>query len=266
MPTLDRPQGQLYYDVCDIVPPWREAETVLFLNGLAMDSNIWITWLPLLTDRYRVVRTDLRGFGRSFVPSPGSQWSIEQLADDVLAVMDATDTERVHFVGESTGGTVGLFLAADYPARMHSLTTVSAAHRGGSIQLAAALRDDVETLGMEGWSKKLMALRFHPNGLSQEMYDWFHETQRQSDPHACMELVDMLVRCDLSERLPGIDVPTLILAPDDSPFVRVEVQVERLRAMPRAELAVIANSRHGLSHSHGEECARALRGFIDRLS
>ena len=46
-------------------------ETVLFLNGLAIDSDIWVTWLPALVDRYRIVRTDLRGFGRSFVPAAG---------------------------------------------------------------------------------------------------------------------------------------------------------------------------------------------------
>ena len=41
MPILQRANGNLFYDVCDIVPPWQEKETVLFLNGLAIDSDIW---------------------------------------------------------------------------------------------------------------------------------------------------------------------------------------------------------------------------------
>ena len=66
MPTLERPEGNIHYDVCDIVPPWVEPrETILFLHGLAIDSDIWITWLPTLADRYRIVRMDLRGFGPS---------------------------------------------------------------------------------------------------------------------------------------------------------------------------------------------------------
>ena len=77
MTMLKRPQGDLYYDVCDIVPPWATKETILFLNGLAINSDIWVTWLPELADRYRIVRTDLRGFGRSFVPAKGAPWSID---------------------------------------------------------------------------------------------------------------------------------------------------------------------------------------------
>lgn len=265
MPILKRANADLYYDVCDIVPPWQNKETVLFLNGLAIDSDIWITWLPALVDRYRIVRTDLRGFGRSFVPPAGETWHIEDIARDVIDVMAATGTDRVHFVGESTGGTVGLHLAAHFADKLLSLTTVSAAHRGGAIQNSKDLRDEVETVGMQAWSAKVMDLRFHPGALSSEMHAWFHDVQRNSAPHACRDLVDMLVACDLTDRLPDIDVPTLILAPDNSPFVTVEAQVERLRAMPNAELAVIANSRHGVSHSHGVECARILRRFIDGL-
>lgn len=78
MPTLERPEGNIHYDFCDIVPPWVEPrETILFLHGLAIDSDIWITWLPTLADRYQIVRMDLRGFGRSFVPAQGEPWSID---------------------------------------------------------------------------------------------------------------------------------------------------------------------------------------------
>lgn len=262
---LKRPQGDLYYDVCDIVPPWATPkETILFLNGLAIDSGIWVTWLPELADRFRLVRADLRGFGRSFVPAKGAPWSIELIVGDVLDVMHAVGIERVHFVGESTGGTVGIHMAAHHAEKLASITTVSAAHRGGAIQRSGALRDDVERLGMEKWSETLMPLRFHPGGLSEPMQRWFHNVQRGSAPHACAELVDMLVGADLTAALPTIRVPMLILAPDDSPFVTVEQQVERLRAVPGSELHVIAGARHGLAHSHGPQCARALRDFLKR--
>lgn len=265
MTMLKRPDGDLYYDVCDIVPPWvTPKETILFLNGLAIDSDIWVTWLPQLADRYRIVRMDLRGFGRSFVPAKGAPWSIELIVEDVCDVMRAIGVERVHFVGESTGGTVGIHMAAHHADRLASITTVSAAHRGGAIQRARALRDDVERLGMEKWSETLMTLRFHPGSVSEAMARWFHDVQRRSAPHACADLVDMLVGADLTAALPAISVPMLILAPDDSPFVPVEQQVERLRAVPGSELQVIAGARHGLAHSHGPHCARALRDFLGR--
>ena len=259
--------GELYYEICDIVPPWRQpAETILFLNGLAIDADIWVTWLPELVGRYRILRTDLRGFGRSFVPQPGAPWSLERIARDVREVMAAAGVERVHFVGESTGGTVGLYLAAHEPRALLSLTTVSAAHRGGSINRAQRLRDDIAAIGMDAWSEDLMRLRFTEGALSERMLRWFHDVQRGSAPHACVDLVDMLVSADLTSSLDSIHVPTLILAPDDSPFVSVETQVERLRAIPASELHVVAGARHGVAFSHGPECARVLSDFLRRRS
>jgi len=256
MPTLQRPEGALHYELTDIAPPWTgPRETILFLHGLAIDSDIWLPWLPALVGRYRIVRLDLRGFGRSFVPGPSAPWSMEAIAGDVRAVMAAVGAEKVHFVGESTGGTVGLFMAVHQPDALLSLTTVSAAHRGGSIARARQLRDDVTALGMDRWSETLMVQRFHPGALPEPMWRWFHDVQRSAVPHACLDLLDMLVQVDLSARLPEIRTPTLIIAPDDSPFVSVESQVERLRAIPGSRLQVIAGSRHGVAFSHGKECA-----------
>ena len=267
MPMLERSEGDIHYEVCDIVPPWVEPrETILFLHGLAVDSDIWITWLPILADRYRIIRMDLRGFGRSFVPAEGADWSIDAMADDVLDVLATLGPQRVHFVGESTGGTVGLHLAAHHPGRLQTLTMVSAAHRGGTIGRAQALRDDVHGLGMDAWSAKLMPLRFPSGCLSPAMERWFHDTQRASAPRACVDLVDMLVQVDLTEALGEIRVPTLLIAPDDSPFVSLETQVERLRVMPDCEMHVVAGARHGVSFSHGPECAGALRDFLERRS
>ena len=267
MPMLERSEGDIHYELCDIVPPWQEPrETILFLHGLAVDSDIWITWLPILADRYRIIRMDLRGFGRSFVPAEGADWSIDAMADDVLDVLAALGPQRVHFVGESTGGTVGLHLAAHHPGRLQTLTMVSAAHRGGTIGRAQALRDDVHELGMDAWSAKLMPLRFPAGCLSPAMERWFHDTQRASAPQACVDLVDMLVQVDLTEALGDIQVSTLLIAPDDSPFVSLETQVERLRAMPDCEMHVVAGARHGVAYSHGPECAGALRDFLERRS
>lgn len=265
MPILQRPEGDLYYEVCDIVPPWVERkQTILFLNGLAMTSDIWVTWLPELVPYYRVIRTDLRGFGRSFVPGQGAPWSLELIAQDVLAVMKATDTEQIHFVGESTGGTVGMYLALEYPQALASVTPVSAAHAGGSIQMAQQLRDEIGEIGMDAWSARMMDRRFHPGTITDAMHRWFHEVQRSCAPHVCTDLVDMLVGMDLTGRLGEIKVPTLILSPDDSPFVVAEEQLKRLRAIPDSVLHVVAGARHGVSHSHGPECGRALRDFLER--
>ena len=70
MPYLNRDWGAAYYRDCDEAVPWQRddqgaCESVLFLNGLAIDGDIWVTWLPELVGRFRLIRLDLRGFGRS---------------------------------------------------------------------------------------------------------------------------------------------------------------------------------------------------------
>jgi len=76
MPTLDRPGGPLHYEVTDVTAPWAgEPETILFHHGVGITGDIWLEWLPPLADRYRLVRLDVRGFGRSSVPGPGFGWS-----------------------------------------------------------------------------------------------------------------------------------------------------------------------------------------------
>ena len=130
--------------------PWVENPgTVVFCHGVSTTHGIWSTWLPVLADRYRLVRFDTRGFGRSTVPGAGFHWSLDLLVGDVMAVARAAGAETFHLVGESLGGTVALALAIAHGNALESLTVCSAAHRGGSIQRAGGWRAYIEEHGME---------------------------------------------------------------------------------------------------------------------
>ena len=79
-----------------------------------------------------------------------------------------------------------------------------------------------------------------------------------------MGLADVLMGTDLTPELGRIRVPTLLLAPGQSPFVPLPVMEEMHAAIPGSELRVFAGARHGLPYSHGAACGRALRDFHDR--
>src|SRR5690242_7549481 len=135
MPVLETATGGLYYEAIDLVPPWAaERPPILFHHGISATSAIWGDWLPVLADRYRIIRFDMRGFGRSSVPPTDFNWSFDRLVDDVMAVADRAGAERVHFVGESIGGTVGLATALKQADRLASLTVSNGAHRGTAVQ------------------------------------------------------------------------------------------------------------------------------------
>src|SRR5436190_6028899 len=81
----------------------------------------WFRWLPRLARRYRVVRMDLRGHGASQMPAPDEPFSLDQLVDDVVQLLDVVGTRSAHVVGNSAGGYVGQRLAIRHPERMKTL-------------------------------------------------------------------------------------------------------------------------------------------------
>jgi len=243
---LDRPGGALHFEVIDATPRWAgAAPLIVFHHGIGATADIWADWLPALVDRYRIARFDTMGFGRS-------------------AVARAAGEGRFHFVGESLGGTVGLALASRHPDALVSLTASNASHRGGSIQRAREWREFICARGMAAWAEMMTPLRLDRAGVTDGQWRWFERAQAEASPDSVLDLADLLIGADLSPRLVGIRVPTLLLAPAQSPFVPLAVMEEIHAGIRGSELQVFADARHGLPCSHGAACGRALRAFLDR--
>jgi 3-oxoadipate enol-lactonase len=102
---------------------------VVLSHALATSMGIWAYQLPLLTRRFRVLRYDLRGHGRS--AAPGSSWTLEELASDVAALLDHLGIMRAAFVGLSIGGMIGQVFALKYPDRLSGLVLCSTGSRTG---------------------------------------------------------------------------------------------------------------------------------------
>ena len=265
MAFAERGGDRIHYQVIDLTPPWAsDPDTIIFQHGLGIDSDIWRGWLGTLIGRYRVVLADLRGFGRSSVPADDHAYSWTELMDDILAVADAVDAERFHFIGESIGGTLGLALAIDHGDRLLSLTAASTAHRGGSVQHVGNWRDFIATRGMEQWSAVMMERRFWPDALPTPVHAWFHDVQARSPVEPLLGLAQLLVDTDLTDSLPRIDTPTFLLAADRSPFVPLTVSTEIHHGIAGCEMQVIPKARHGVVCSHAAICAEAARAFLLR--
>ena len=94
--------------------PW-----ITFANSLVTSLEMWDAQAQMLSGRYRILRYDMRGHGRSGVPSP--PYGIADLASDAVALWDALGIDLSHWVGLSLGGMVGIHVAALHPARMRTL-------------------------------------------------------------------------------------------------------------------------------------------------
>jgi pimeloyl-ACP methyl ester carboxylesterase len=256
----------LHAEITDLMPPWRKpVETIVFCHGIATNADVWLAWLPALVADYRIVRFDLRGFGRSQTTIRPEDWSIELLADDLAAVARAAGDERVHLVGESAGGTVALALALKAPDLVRSVTASNASHKGGSIALVQGWRDEIAAHGIGVWSDRIMQARFTDDVLDDARRDWFATVQAASDPVSVLSLADALIAADLSDALSDLAVPALLLCPGESPFVAPELMRDMAARIPNATLRVFPGVRHGLPFSHAEDCAAELAKFLKNL-
>jgi 3-oxoadipate enol-lactonase len=92
------------------------APVLLFSNSLSSNLHMWDAQAAALKDRFRIVRYDSRGHGKSVADNP--PYSIAQLSRDALAIMDALKIEKAHFCGLSKGGMVGQWLLTHHRERI----------------------------------------------------------------------------------------------------------------------------------------------------
>jgi pimeloyl-ACP methyl ester carboxylesterase len=102
------------------------ADPVLLLHGWPQHWYEWRHLIPALADRHRVIAPDLRGFGWSDAPRDG--YRKEEMADDVLAVLDALGIERVKLVGHDWGGWIGFILCLRAPERFDRFLAFNIIH------------------------------------------------------------------------------------------------------------------------------------------
>jgi pimeloyl-ACP methyl ester carboxylesterase len=117
----------LSFDVRDGGP--REAAAVVLLHGFPQDATSWARVEPLLHDAgLRTLAPDQRGYSPGACPGGRAAYRIEELVEDVVALLDAAALPRAHLVGHDWGGGVAWEVAARHPDRIATLTVLSTPH------------------------------------------------------------------------------------------------------------------------------------------
>ncbi|HTR69463.1 MAG TPA: alpha/beta hydrolase, partial [Mycobacteriales bacterium] len=104
------------------------ASPLVLIQGLGYTADLWYRVLPGLSEPRMTIRLDNRGVGRSSVPEP--PWTVAEMADDVIEVLDAAGLERAHVFGVSMGGLIAQELVLRHPHRVDRLV-LGATHPGG---------------------------------------------------------------------------------------------------------------------------------------
>lgn len=235
-------------------PAWRNPEVVLLQHGFSRNTDHWRAWVPHLAGRFRVIRRDTRGHGGSAAGDRDHSWSIDAMARDVLIFLDAMDIERVHFVGEMTGGSTGLALAAAAPARVSSLTLVqSPIDLGHATKVIAGAQPRPDG--------RPVATPWADDPLRGE---WETLQRGRCDPQVIAAITRSLPASDLRRYLPQITAPTLICAPADHPAMPISGQIEMQQAITGARMLTYRGDI--LVDDVSAECCAALVALIDHTA
>ncbi len=97
----------------------QEGDAIIFLHFSGVNLMMWQRIIPYFQEHYRLILVDLRGHGKSDKPETG--YHMDEMARDVIGVMQHLKLERAHIVGSSLGAEVGLSIAANYPEKVISL-------------------------------------------------------------------------------------------------------------------------------------------------
>jgi 3-oxoadipate enol-lactonase len=142
------------YELAYLLHGEPDRPVVVLCHALATSMDIWAYQLPLLARRFRVLRYDLRGHGRS--AAPGSSYTLEELASDVAALLDHLEIARAAFVGLSIGGMVGQVFALQYPEKLSALVLCSTGSRTEP-QAKTTIEDRILKVRADGLNSQLGA-------------------------------------------------------------------------------------------------------------
>jgi 3-oxoadipate enol-lactonase len=180
-------------------------------NSLGTDHSLWDFQVAALSRERSVWRYDTRGHGDS--GKPQGDYSIERLGNDLLAVIDATGTERVDVCGVSIGGMTALWVALHAPDRVRRIVLANTAAQIGDAGLWSARIKTVRTDGLGALADATMTRWFTPEfrAARPEVVARFHSTITHADAAGYAGCCAALRDADLRAQLSQVACPTLVV-------------------------------------------------------
>jgi len=259
-----------YRDFCGAAEP-RSAETLVFVAGQSLPSDIWSYNLPFFTDRgLRCVAFDRRGHGRSDAPNTG--YDIDTLARDLGDVLARLELSNVTLVGHSLGGAEivrylsryapkgsvrrAVLIGATLPRIPAGPDYAQGFDSGALNAMQAGWRTDFAR-----WIDENKRAFFAPE-TSNALVDWAARLMDSMPLYVQLEVSRTTATLDLRAELPEIHTPTLLIHGDRDRSVPVEFGVQLAELLPRARLIRYPEAAHGVFITHADRVHRDLFEFI----
>jgi aminoacrylate hydrolase len=254
------------FDVYD--GPGPAAETVLLSAGLGGAAAYWAPQLAALSEHYRVVTYDQAGTGRNRCELSADH-SISAMADEALAVLEATGTATAHFVGHALGGLVGLELSLRQPERLASLTVVNgwaaaSAHTRRCFEMRLAL---LKHEGPAAYVRAQPIFLYPADWLARNAAriaeEEVHGLAGFQGADTLRTRIAALLAFDATSRLRSVRLPTLIVAARDDVLVPSSMSEDLAWAIEGSRLYVAPRGAHAINITEPEAFNSLLLDFLE---
>ncbi|MEQ1702672.1 MAG: alpha/beta fold hydrolase [Ilumatobacteraceae bacterium] len=246
------------------------ATPVLMIQGLGADKHGWDMQRIPLALQYRVIALDNRGAGRS--DKPFGHYSLEQMADDAIAVLDQVGVEKAHIVGASMGGAITQIIGLKYPERVMSLTLACTACRNHPWrrELLHGWATAATEQGIGAMTREAARWVIGPRSFRRLLpaFGWLGPLAMGRTSHAFVSQVNAILDIDdtISDQLIDVKAPTLVMVGNQDILTPRGDSEEIADRMPNAELVVISGAAHGFMVEHATTFNRVLIEFLGRVT
>jgi aminoacrylate hydrolase len=262
MPFAKRGETVLYWERHGHGPP------LILGAGLGGVGNYWLPNLPELASHFTIYLFDQRGTGKS---SRQSVESIEQMSDDLIAVMDHAELTKALYLGHSTGGAIGVATALDHPGRISAMTVYAStthgdAYRKRVLQLRSQLFGGLGIKAYAQYSSLLLYPPYWINAHDAELAESEAKVVDQlGDPKIQSSRFDAILNFDRRDELSRIDIPTLVLCANDDILTPRYFSEEYVKRIPGASGRWIERGGHALSRTEPDLFNRVVLEFFKAL-
>lgn len=258
MPVLMRPWGHLHY--VDEGP--KDAPAILFANSLGTDLRMWGGVTDFLPQR--CIRFDKRGHGLSATPTQG--WTVEDIADDAVALLDHLGIQTATIAGCSVGGMVAQAVGIHHPDRARALILSNTAAKIGTPDSWAARITAIETAGIASMADMILD-RWFPAGFrtSPDALPWATMLLR-ADPVGYVQTCRALSRADLRAGLGSVTLPVLLIAGSEDQSTPPALVRETAALITAAQMTTLQGSGHIPAIDAPTATAAAITAFLGALT
>jgi pimeloyl-ACP methyl ester carboxylesterase len=248
----------LYYESCG------EGEAVVLIHGGNLDRRMWDDQFQLFARDFRVIRYDVRGFGKTEAPTKPFS-----CVKDLRSLLEGLQVPRAHLVGLSLGGRIAIDFALEHPDKVKSLVAVGPGLSGFEWpaesekrfwELARLARDEGPEKAVEGWLKDpYMVPAMEDPALAKRIRRLALENTASwlANP-----LLERPLKSPAVKRLGEILVPTLLVVGDrDVPEIQAIVKILE-KGIPHAKKVVIAGAGHMVNMEKPDEFNRNVLSFL----